>query len=185
MKMMLTGRHLEMDDQIRAYAEKKLLKAETYFDHIIEAHMVLSAEKHRRIAEVTLNAKNVTIHANEETDDIFNSIDRVMEKVDAQVKKYKERIKDHKHRAKGLVPVAQDEESDIEDDSEDSIEPKQEVIIKVNRFASKPMTAQEAVMQMNLLNDDFLMFSNSQTNQVNVVYKRKDGTYGWIEPDYE
>jgi len=137
MKMMVTGRHIEMDDQTKAYAERKLQKAETYFDHIIEAHIVLSAEKHRRIAEVTLNAKNVTIHANEETDDIYNSIDGVMEKVDAQVKKYKERVKDHKHRIKGAIPELQDVETDLdsdsESDSEDDIEQGKGVqIIKVN-----------------------------------------------------
>jgi putative sigma-54 modulation protein len=190
MKMMVTGRHIEMDDQIKAYAEKKLQKAETYFDHIIEAHIVLSAEKHRRIAEVTLNAKNVTIHANEETDDIYNAIDRVMEKVDAQVKKYKERVKDHKHRIKGAVPELQDEESDLDSGSENDLEydveqAKEIQINKVSKFAPKPMTAQEAVMQIKLLDYSFLMFFNSQTNQVNVVYRRKDGTYGLIEPDFE
>ena len=190
MKMMVTGRHIEMDDQIKAYAEKKLQKAETYFDHIIEAHIVLSAEKHRRIAEVTLNAKNVTIHANEETDDIYNAIDRVMEKVDAQVKKYKERVKDHKHRIKGAVLELQDVESDLDSDSEsdfeDDVEQAKEIqIIKVNKFAPKPMTAHEAVLQIKLLDYGFLTFFNSQTNQVNVVYRRKDGTYGWIEPDFE
>ena len=190
MKMMVTGRHIEMDDQTKAYAERKLQKAETYFDHIIEAHIVLSAEKHRRIAEVTLNAKNVTIHANEETDDIYNSIDGVMEKVDAQVKKYKERVKDHKHRIKGAIPELQDVETDLdsdsESDSEDDIKQDKGIqIIKVKKFAPKPMTTQEAVMQIKLLDNNFLVFSNSQTNQVNVVYKRKDGTYGWIEPDFE
>jgi putative sigma-54 modulation protein len=190
MKMLVTGRHIEMDDQIKAYAEKKLQKAETYFDHIIEAHIVLSAEKHRRIAEVTLNAKNVTIHANEETDDIYNAIDRVMEKVDAQVKKYKERVKDHKHRIRGAVPELEDVELDLdssnpESDSEYDLQANETQIIKVNKFAPKPMTAQEAVMQIKLLDYGFLTFFNSQTNQVNVVYRRKDGTYGLIEPDFE
>ena len=186
MKMIVTGRHLEMDDDIRSYTEKKLSKAETYFDHIIEAHVVLSAEKHRRIAEVTLNAKNVTFHANEETDDIYSAIDKVIEKVEVQVKKYKEKIKDHKHRFKGAVSEPQEEETNTEDDSENNIEQLPELqLVKVKRFAVKPMTAQEAVMQIRLLDNDFLMFANSQTNQVNVVYKRKDGTYGWIEPDFE
>jgi putative sigma-54 modulation protein len=110
----------------------------------------------------------------------------VMEKVDAQVKKYKERVKDHKHRIKGAIPELQDVETDLDSDSEDDIEQVKEVqIIKVKKFAPKPMTAQEAVMQVKLLDNDFLVFSNSQTNQVNVIYKRKDGNYGWIEPDFE
>ncbi|MFQ5870241.1 MAG: ribosome hibernation-promoting factor, HPF/YfiA family [Candidatus Zixiibacteriota bacterium] len=171
MKIIITGRHLEMDEKMRSYAEKKLHKAETYFDRIIEAHMILSAEKHRRIAEVTLNAKRVTFHAEEETEDIYASIDGVMEKVDTQVRRYKEKLSDRKHRSKEVT-------SSVEEGSETG--PR---IIKVNKFAPKPMTTQEAVMQMMLLGDDFLVFSNSRTNQVNVVYMRKDGNYGWIEPE--
>jgi len=180
MKIIITGRHLELDDDIRSYAEKKLLKAETYFDHIIEAHMILSAEKHRRIVEVTLNAKHVTFHATEETEDLRSSIDGVVEKVDAQIKKYKEKLKDRKHRSRSAALGVEEGSSSVENDSEP--EPQ---IVKVKRFAPKPMTAREAVMQMNLLENDFLMFSNSQTNQVNVVYRRKDGSYGLVEPDFE
>jgi putative sigma-54 modulation protein len=184
MNIIVTGRHLELDDDIKDYAEKKLLKAETFFDQIIEAHIVMSAEKHRRSAEVTLNAKNVTFHANVETDDIYRAIDGVMEKVEAQVKKYKEKIRDHKHRTKGIVAL--DEETDIEDDLENAPESPFEIqIVKVSKFAQKPMTIEEAAMQIKLTDKNFLMFSNFQTNQVNVVYKRKDGTYGWIEPDLE
>jgi len=184
MNIIVTGRHLELDDDIKDYAEKKLLKAETFFDQIIEAHIVMSAEKHRRSAEVTLNAKNVTFHANVETDDIYRAIDSVMEKVEAQVKKYKEKIRDHKHRTKGIVAL--DEETDIEDDLENAPESSSEIqIVKVSKFAQKPMTTEEAAMQIKLTDKHFLMFSNFQTNQINVVYKRKDGTYGWIEPDLE
>ena len=80
MKVTITGRHMKLNDDIRAHAEEKLLKAETYFDRIIEGHMVLLAEKHRRMAEVTLSAKGVVFHAQEETEDIYASIDRVMER---------------------------------------------------------------------------------------------------------
>jgi len=186
MKMTIIGRHIELDDDTKEYAEKKLNKAETFFDHIIEANMILSAEKHRRIAEVTLNAKNATFHATEETENIKNSIDNVMEKIEVQVKKFKEKLKDHKRYPKGLISETQIETNETEEKDEvDEIEQdKDPQIIKVNKFASKPMTVQEAVMQLGLLDDDFLVFSNSQTNYVNVVYKRKDGSYGWIEPDF-
>ena len=181
MKVTITSRHLELDDDIRSYAEKKLRKAETYFDHIIEAHMILSAEKHRRIADVTLNAKHTTFHAAAETENIYASIDSVVEKVDIQVKKYKEKLRNRKHRTRGTVLALEEENSaSAEEDPEAELQ-----IIKVRKFASKPMTAQEAVVQMNLSRDEFLVFSNSQTNRVNVVYKRKDGKYGWIEPDFE
>lgn len=175
MKMTITGRHLELDDSIRSYAEKKMRKAETYFDRIMEAQMILSAEKHRRIAEVTLNAKRVTFHAQEETENIYASIDGVMEKVDTQIRRHKEKVKDRKHQHKEVV-------SSVEQPGMPALETEPR-IIKVNKFAPKPITAQEAVTQMMLSGDDFLMFSNSQTDQINVVYRRKDGNYGWIEPD--
>jgi putative sigma-54 modulation protein len=162
-----------MDDNIRSYAEEKIHKAETYFNRIIEAHMILSAEKHRRIAEVTLIAKRAKFHAREETEDIYASIDGVMEKVDTQLRRHKEKVRDRKHQSKENL-------FSVEEESEE--EPQ---IIKVDKFASKPMTLQEAVEQIMHSNDDFLMFSNSETDQVNVVYKRKDGNYGWLEPDSE
>jgi len=174
MKVTITGRHLKLNDDIKSYAERKLQKAETYFDGIIEAHMILFAEKHRRIAEVTFGAKGTTFHAQEETEDIYASIDGVMEKVDRQIRRHKEKVRNRKHHPKEVV-------TETTEDSE-TTEPR---IVKVSKFAAKPMTVQDAVAQMELSGDDFLMFSNSQTEQVNVVYKRKDGNYGWIEPDFE
>jgi putative sigma-54 modulation protein len=192
MKITITGRHLELDDNIRSHAEKKLHKAETYFDRIIEAHMILSAEKHRRIAEVTLHAKRAQFHAQEETENIFASIDGVMEKIDTQIVKFKEKLKDRKHiREEEISFVETSETSDEEEDEEDTDEsedlkqPEELQIVKVKRFASKPMTAEEAVMQITGTNDDFITFFNSQTKQVNVIYRRKDGSYGWIEPELE
>jgi putative sigma-54 modulation protein len=182
MKITITGRHIRMDDDIRSYAEKKLQKAETYFDRIIEAHMILSAEKHRRMAEVTLHAKRARFHAQSETESIYASIDEVMEKVDAQIRKHKEKIRDRKHQAKEM---ALNMEEGLESDFEEAPDLSEPQIIKVSKFAPKPMTPQEAIMEMTLSGDDFLMFSNSQTNQVNVIYRRNDGNYGWIEPNLE
>lgn len=186
MKTTIVGRHIDLDDDTKEFAEKKLLKAETFFDRIIEANMVLSAEKHRRIAEVTLNAKHVTFHATEETENINSAIDNVMEKVEVQVKKFKEKLKDHKRHPKGAIPELETEEmeDDLEEDSDDSIQETETQIVKVRKFAPKPMTVQEAVMQLKLSEDEFLVFLNSQTESVNVVYKRNDGSYGWIEPDF-
>lgn len=177
-KVTITGRHIKLSDDMRAHAEEKMHKVEAHFDHIIEGHMTLSTEKHRRIAEVTLNAKRATFHAQEETEDMYASIDGVMEKVDTQIRRHKEKLNDRKHSHRELTPIDVDDVEDLEEE----LEP---VIIKVDKFASKLLTLQEAVAQMELTEDDFLMFSNSQTDQVNVVYKRKDGNYGWIEPDFE
>ena len=184
MKIIITGRHIEMDDRMKEYAEKKLRKAETYFDRIIEGHIVLSAEKHRRIAEVMLYAKRATFHAQYETENIYASIDGVMEKVDSQIRKHKEKVKDRKHQlssAEVVVRIEEDLEVEEEQAEEEALEPQ---IIKVNKFAPKPMTVQEAAMQLEASGYDFLMFSNSQNDQVNVIYRRDDGNYGLIEPVY-
>ncbi|MGB9595153.1 MAG: ribosome hibernation-promoting factor, HPF/YfiA family [Candidatus Poribacteria bacterium] len=183
MKITVIARHLELDDDTKSYAEKKLQKIETFFRRIMEATMVLSAEKHRRIAEVTLKAKHVTFHATEETENIRSAIDNVMEKVEIQIKKFKEKLRDNKRRVKGLPVETQSEEVEVADDEDEEMPEPQ--IIKVNKFAAKPMTVQEAAMQMTINDEDFLVFANSETNQVNVVYRRKDGTYGWIEPTFE
>ena len=174
MKVIITGRHMKLNDDIRSYAEEKLHKAETYFDRIIEGHMILSAEKHRRIAEVTLSAKRATFHAQEETEDIYASIDGVVEKIDTQIRRYKKKLDARRHQHEKAFFTDEEEEPETE--------PR---IIRANKFAPKPLTPQEAVAQIELSGNDFLMFFNSQTNQVNVVYRRKDGNYGWIEPDFE
>jgi len=172
-KVIINGRHIKLSDDMRSYAEEKIHKIETHFDRVIEGHMTLSAEKHRRIAEITLNAKRATFHAQEESEDMYASIDGVMEKIDRQIKRHKEKLNDRKHHHKEAIFT-------VEEDSE--AEPR---IISVDKFASKLLAPQEAVTQLALSEDDFLMFFNRETNQVNVVYKRKDGNYGWIEPDFE
>ena len=183
MKINIIARHFDLDDNIRSYAEKKLRKIETYYDRIVEAQMILSAEKHRRIAEVTLAAKGVRFYAEEQTENMFASIDGVMEKIDTQVRRYKEKIKDKKRYPKlAATELVNDNDVDDELEVEESGEPE---IIKVHKFAPKPITVQEAVAQIAASGRTFLMFSNSQTDEVNVVYRRKDGNYGWIEPDFE
>ena len=176
MKVIITGRHMKLSDDIRSYAEEKMHKAETYFDRIIEGHMILSAEKHRRIAEVTLHAKHAKFHAEEETEDMYASIDGVVEKIDTQIRRHKNKLNSRRHQHEEVLFTDDDAEEESETEAR---------IIRVNKFAPKPLAPQEAAAQIELSGDDFLMFSNSQTNQVNVVYRRKDGNYGWIEPDFE
>ena len=191
MKITITGRHLDLSDSVHSYAEKKLQKIETFFNRIIEAQMVLSAEKHRRIAEVTLHAKGVQIHAQQETEDIYASIDGVIEKIETQTKKYKEKLRNRKHISRDEIQIIEgvletSDDSDDEDDEEENLEKSDTPrIVRVSKFAPKPMTIEEAVLQIMVTEDIFLMFSNSLTNQVNVVYKRKDGSFGLIEPELE
>jgi ribosome hibernation promoting factor len=175
MQLSVKGRNLEVTDALRSYAEEKLTRLTKYLENIVTANVVLSVEKHRQIAEVTLRVRDLTIRAEESTDDLYSSIDLVMEKLERQILRYKERIAAHATRgatreergAPAASPLSEAESR----------------LVKTKRFAVKPAEVDEAVMQMNLLGHSFYVFRNARTDEVNVVYRRRDGHYGLIEPE--
>ncbi|MGA7827361.1 MAG: ribosome-associated translation inhibitor RaiA [Geobacteraceae bacterium] len=178
MQITTTFRHMESSEPLKAYAQEKLEKVQKYIDEPIVAQVFLTVEKIRHSAEITITAKGITIKASEETNDMYAAIDAVTDKIERQLRRYKERIKAHKpsngstdKRVKKTVLTAE------------SIEQSQEpVIIKSNTFSIKPMSVEEAVMQMDLLHKEFLVFTDSTTEDINVIYRRRDGNYGLIEP---
>lgn len=179
MKIIFKGKHIEVTDAMRNYIEKRLNKIERHFDHILEVIVTLSVEKNRQIVEATLQASRALIRAEEETDDMYASIDKVADKLERQIRKYKEKYFQKPHpgsERKGLV----NEGVNIEDSEPDKIAK----IVKTKRFAIKPMSVEEAAMQMDLLGHNFFVFANDNTNKVNVLYKRKDGNFGLIEPEF-
>ncbi|HPK87814.1 MAG TPA: ribosome-associated translation inhibitor RaiA, partial [Atribacterota bacterium] len=163
------------------YVRKKMMKLEKYFDQIIEAVATVSVEKNRHIFEVTLQAKRAIIRAEEESDNIYNSIDRVVERLERQIIKYKERLysKYSNEYNKEKVSVIVETE---EPDSSAHLNQERR-IVKNKRFVLKPMSPEEATLQMELLGHNFYVFSNEETAQINVLYKRKDGNFGLIEPE--
>ena len=171
MNVIVNGRHMEITDALKAYASEKVQKVEKYLPENSEASVMLSVEKFRHKAEVQIKANGLLIQAHEETEEMYSSIDKVMDKVGRQVKKYKERLKVHKGQGMDKVPA----EVDVEVD-------KIPEVIKVKSFDMKPMTSEEAVMQMELLDKVFFVFSNINTGALNVIYKRRDGNVGLIEP---
>jgi putative sigma-54 modulation protein len=178
MQITTTFRHIESSDALKSYAQEKLERVQKYIDEPIVAQVFLTVEKIRHIAEVTITAKGITIKASEETNDMYAAIDAVVDKIERQLRKYKERIKEHK-------PGAEADERRVKKTvlAAESIEPRQEpVIIKSKTFSIKPMSVDEAVMQMDLLHKDFLVFTDAATEDINVIYRRKDGNYGLIEP---
>jgi len=179
MKIIFKGKHIEVTDAIRNYIEKRLSKLERYFDHILEVIVTLSVEKNRQIVEVTLQASRALIRAEEETDDMYTSIDKVADKLERQIKKYKEKYFQKPHPGTEKIGLA-NQEIDAEDNEPDKIAK----IVKTKRFAIKPMSVEEAAMQMDLLGHNFFVFANDNTNKVNVLYKRKDGNFGLIEPEF-
>lgn len=178
MQITTTFRHIESSEALKSYAAEKLERVQKYIDEPIVAQVFLTVEKIRHIAEVTLTARGITIKASEETNDMYAAIDAVIDKIERQLRRYKERIKEHK-------PAAESEERKVKKTvlTAESIEQQQEpVIIKSKTFSIKPMSVEEAVMQMDLLHKDFLVFTDASTEDINVIYRRKDGNYGLIEP---
>ena len=179
MKITFKGKHIEVTEAMRNHIEKRLSKIERHFDHILEVIVTLSVEKNRQIVEATLQASRALIRAEEETDDMYTSIDKVVDKLERQIQKYKEKYFQKPYSGserKGSV----NEGANIEDSELDRIAK----IVKTKRFAIKPMSVEEAAMQMDLLGHNFFVFANDNTNKVNVLYKRKDGNFGLIEPEF-
>ena len=180
MQITTTFRHMEPSEALKSYAEEKLERVKKYIDEPIAVQVFLTVEKIRHMAEVTITAKGITIKAAEESNDMYASIDSVSDKIERQLRRFKERIKAHKPAAD--VRERQVQKSIVEAQSieEGSKEP---VIIKTKSFSMKPMSVEEAVMQMELLHKDFLVYTESSTETINVVYRRKDGNYGLIAPE--
>jgi putative sigma-54 modulation protein len=170
---------MEGNDALKDYVNKKLNKmVNKYFGEPVEAHVVLSIEKFRHIAEVTILINGIVINVEEETNDMQFSIDNVIEKIEHRLRKYKDKIRNKKFINRGESIGLR-----MKVISQESIEKEEKpAIVKSKSFYAKPMSVEEAVMQMDLLNNNFLVFKNSTTNRINVVYRRKDGDYGLIEP---
>jgi putative sigma-54 modulation protein len=182
MQITVTGRHFEITDALRQHIETKIRKLDRFLDAITDVNVVLSVEKYRHIAEITLSqSKGNTIRSLEETHDMYQAVDMAIDKLEKQARKQnKKRDTARKNRAS-----AKQSEMIMEEPSAEEVgvhtPPK---VIRSKRIAIKPMSVDEAAMQLGLVNDDFLAFLNSETEQMNVMYKRKDGNYGLIEPEF-
>ena len=172
MNILVNGRHLEITPALKSYAEEKIKKFEKYSSDITEATVTLSVEKYRHKAEVLLKANGMLIQAESVTGEIYSSIDEVSEKLDRQIKKYKEKLISHR---KGL-------DRNTETEPEPSSLHEGAHIIKNKRFELKPMSPDEASMQMELLDKSFFVFINDISGDINVIYQRQDGNFGLIEP---
>ena len=178
MQITTTFRHMDPSDALRSYAEEKLERIKKYIDEPILSQVYLTVEKIRHIAEITITAKGVTIKAAEETNDMYSAIDAVLDKIERQLRRYKERLKEHKPSE--VVRERKVVKSVVEAESLD--QHKEPVVIRSKTISIKPMSVEEAVMQMDLMHKDFLVFTDAGTESINVVYRRKDGNYGLIEP---
>lgn len=176
MKITVTGKNIEMTTALKSTVEKKISRLEKYFNPDVEAHVTLSVQKTRQIIEVTIPFNGVLLRGEESNEDMYTSIDLVVDKIERQIRKQKTRIERKTHGDSlryQAIPDMTDEEK-----TEESR------IVKTKKFAIKPMSPEEAVLQMELLGHSFFVFESADEGEVNVVYKRKDGNYGLIEPEF-
>lgn len=184
MRISISGRNLDITDALRSHVEKGLQKVRGHFDRVIDVDVVLSVEKHRHIAEMTLHANGIRIHSKEASPDMYASLDAVSDKLEKQVRKFKDRI--NRFQPRKAKESREYEHNIIEMTGEETPEaaaPRHRVVLQ-EKLAMKPMSVEEAVMQLELADEKFLVFSNAETQRVNVIYPREDGTFGLIEPQF-
>lgn len=175
MRYIITGRNIDITEGLKSAIHEKIGKLEKFFSEDTEVHVTLSVEKERQKIEVTIPVKGNIIRSEQTSNDMYVSIDLVEEIIERQLKKYKNKIIEHKQS------VASFSKEYIEKDFDDSEEIQ---IIRTKRFGIKPMYPEDACIQMDLLGHNFFVFLNAETEEVNVVYKRKGNTYGLIEPEF-
>ena len=172
MRISITGKNIEISEYLRELVEKTMAKLDRYFPEDTVAHVTMSVERNRHIVEVTIPFVNGIIRGEEVTGDMYASIDNVLDKLDRQIRKHRTKL-EKTLRADAFVHTATDEYID---------EPEEiGKVVKVKHFDMKPMTVDEAILQLELLGHSFFVFSNGDTGDINVLYLRKDGNYGLIE----
>lgn len=180
MRFIITGRNIVVTDSLRTAVEEKLGKLDRFFASETEVHVTLSVQKERQKIEVTIPVKGHIIRSEQESDDMYVSIDLVEEVIERQLKKYKNKIIDKKQNQAAFAKEF------VEEEPEDDVEQTGDIeIIRTKHFGIKPMYPEDACIQMELLGHSFYVFLNAETDEVNVVYKRKGNTYGLIEPEMD
>jgi putative sigma-54 modulation protein len=182
MKLDIRGKNIDITDAIKDYTTKRLSKLEKYIEDARTAQVALSVEGERHKVEVTIPLNGVILRGEVTSDDMYSAIDLVVEKLEKQIEKHKTKLY-KSYRGGGLKQAVAEEIQKELSNNKDTTERFK--VVRTKRFALKPMDEEEAIMQMNLLGHTFFVFMNAETEEVNVVYKRKDKHYGLIEPDFD
>ena len=175
MRISITGKNIEVSDYLRDLAMKKMAKLERYFPSDTVAQVTMAVEKNRHIVEVTIPYAGGVIRGEEVTGDMYASIDNVIAKVERQIIRHRTRLEKNLRSDAFEAPVPTEF---MDEDEEETGR-----VVKVKRFSVKPMSEEEAILQMDLIGHSFFVFMNSETNEINVLYRRKDGNLGLIEPE--
>lgn len=176
MKITVSGKNIQVTGALKSAVEKKISKLDKYFNPDVEAHATLSVQRNRHTIEVTIPFNGIILRGEESSEDMYALIDLVEEKLEGQIRKQKTKLQRRAHGDSLRFQYIPDIEADdgVKEDSR---------IVKTKKFAMKPINAEEAVLQMEMLGHSFFAYRSGDTGEVNVVYKRKDGNYGLIEPE--
>ena len=175
MRVTVIAKNIELTQALKEIVQKKISKLEKYFEVEVEAKATLSVQKSRQIIEVTIPFNGAILRGEESTEDMYKSIDLVEDKLERQIRKQKTRLSRRNNGSLKFVA--------INDGRLDSIEEDEGSLVKVKKFGVKPMNSEEAILQMDLLGHNFFVYQDAESSKVNVVYKRKDGNYGLLEPE--
>ena len=179
MKYVITGRNMEVSEGLRQYVEKKFSKLDYYFTDDTEIHVTLSKQRGDEKVEVTIPMRGTTVHAEETSQDMYLTIDLLQDIIERQLRRNRKKLIDRRQSAESVSNLFLENQKDEEFEEEKEIK-----IVRTKKFAMKPMDPEEACFQMEMSGHTFYVFLNSDTDEVNVVYKRKDGNYGLIEPEH-
>ena len=181
MSVDITGRHIEITEPLRKFTTDRLDRLRGIIDEILEVHFILTVEKHQRhLAEVNIKTRNDFYHAQEVSTDMYTSIAAVLDKIEKQILKHKERnVARKRHNNHGGEVVTTTSVLEVEE----ALGQQLPRIIRSHEVAAKPMSIDDAAVECGGSDGDFLVFRNAQTERINVVFKRKDGNIGWIEPE--
>ena len=176
MQTSVTFKNIDPSDHLKAYVSDKLDRFDKFLDNPAEANVVLAVEKFRHIAEINIAGDKLTIIGSEETNDMYSAIDMALDKLEKQIKKSKQKIRERRPASKNRN-LSMLEEADTLPDEDTERQ------IKIRNIEYKPMDIEEAVLQMDLIEDNFLVFTNARSDRINVLYRRRDGHYGLIQPN--
>lgn len=179
MQISVRGKNIKVTDALRNYVEKRIAKLNRFFNNLGEVQVLLSVEKENHRVEVTIPVNGMILRGEETTHDMYAAVDMVVEKLEKQIEKYKSRF-----NRRARISAVPGRELPAQGTEEEPVEEYDEYkVVRVKRFAMKPISIEEAIMQMNLLGHSFFVFTNAETDAVSVIYRRKDGNYGLIEPE--
>jgi putative sigma-54 modulation protein len=176
----IAGRQVEVTPTLREFTLDKLRKLEKLLDGPLEVHVVLAAEKHRQLAEIQVKSRTAVLSGAEETDDLFASISEVADKLERQALKHKEKVTERKRRDGRKRTEAEAQALEPDGSSRDG-SPR---LVPSERYRLKPLTPEDAVLELEATGEDLLVFRDAETYRVNVVYRRVDGNFGLVDPEF-